>query len=168
MEDHHKDPNHMKPIKWGCLAQFSHQKTLHIARSSGNHFLPSNTHSSQWKSCSQCMWPGVHIKDIDVCSTHVSQVEGIYMDPIKVKVHHKENLWQTQKKLVGMGKCGWIDYPRWFLTISSYCLFGSKAQEGHLTLAQKPGTFHLVMGCVHPCDVFYFQVKWMGFMSLSP
>jgi hypothetical protein len=30
--------------------------------------------------------------DVDVCSMHVSQVEGIYMDPIKVRVHCKENL----------------------------------------------------------------------------
>jgi hypothetical protein len=161
MEDHHKKPNHMKSIKRSCLAQFSHQKTLHMARCDGNHSLPLDPHSSQWKSCSRCMWLGIHIMDVDVCSMHVSQVEGIYMDPIKVRVHCKENLWQAHKNLVGMAKCGWMDDSKWFLTISRYCLLGSEAQKGHLTLAQKPGTFHSVMGLCSSWWYFLFLgCKW--------
>jgi hypothetical protein len=60
-----------------------------------------------------------------------------------------------------MGKCGWMDDPRWNPTTPRYCLLGPKSQKGHLALAQKPGTFHLVMGCAHPNDVFLFLgCKW--------
>jgi len=30
--------------------------------------------------------------DVDICSICVPQVEGFYMDPIKVGVHHETNL----------------------------------------------------------------------------
>ena len=30
--------------------------------------------------------------NVDVCSMHVSQVEGVYMDLIKVRVHREANL----------------------------------------------------------------------------
>jgi hypothetical protein len=93
-----------------------HQEALYMARCGGNHFLPSDSHSSQWRSCSWCMWPKVHIIDVDICLTNVSQVEGICMDPIKVRVHCEASLWQTQRSLVSMGKCGWVNYPRWFPT----------------------------------------------------
>ncbi len=34
----------------------------------------------------------VHITNVDTCSMCVSQVEGIYMDPSKVRVHREANL----------------------------------------------------------------------------
>jgi hypothetical protein len=30
--------------------------------------------------------------DVGICSTCVSQVEGVYMNPIRVKVHHEAKL----------------------------------------------------------------------------
>jgi hypothetical protein len=123
-----------------------HQEILHKIRCGGNHFWPLDLYLGQWRSYSRCMWPRVHIMDVGICSTHVSQVEGVYMDPIRVKVHRETNLWQAQKNLVGTSECGWADGPRWILMTPRYRLLKSKAQEGHLALAHKPSTFHSIMG----------------------
>jgi len=32
-----------------------HQEALHMAKCDGNHFLPSDSHSGQWRFCSWCM-----------------------------------------------------------------------------------------------------------------
>jgi hypothetical protein len=133
-KDRHKDPNHMRSIKHGCLAQFSYQKVLHMAQCGGNHLLPLDPHSSQWRSFSWCMWPEVHITNV-IHSTCVWQVERFYMNPIRVGVHHEANLWQTQRNLVGKGKCEWANDLRWFLKIPKYLLLGLEAQKGHLALA---------------------------------
>jgi len=82
-----------------------HQEALHTAKCGGNHFLPSESYLGQWRSYSRCMWPKVHIMDVNICSMCISQVEGVYMDPIKVKVHYETNLWQAQTNLVGIGEC---------------------------------------------------------------
>jgi hypothetical protein len=134
---------------------FFHQKVLHMAKCGGNHFLPSDSYSSQWRSCSRCMWPKVHITNVNICSMCISQVEIIYMDPIRVRVHRETNLWQAQRNLVGMSKCEWTHDKGWFRTIPRYCLLGPKAQKRHLTLAHKPNTFHSIMVCAHLDDVFY-------------
>jgi hypothetical protein len=123
-----------------------HQKALHMTKCGGNHFLPSNACSCQWRSYSWCMWPKVHIMDVSICSTCVSQVEGIYMNPIRVKVHHEANLWQAKRNLVGMGECGQVNDPRWFPMIPKYHLLGLEAQKGHLVFVDKLGVFYLVMG----------------------
>jgi hypothetical protein len=72
-----------------------------MAKCDGNHFLPLDSHLNQWKSYSLCMWHGVHIMDVDICSTCISQV-GVYVNPIKVRVHCEENSWQAQGNLVGI------------------------------------------------------------------
>jgi hypothetical protein len=77
------------------------------------------------------------------CMSHKLKV---YMDPIRVRVHHEANLWQTQRNLVGIGECEWVDDPRWLPLIPSYCLLGPKAQERQLVFAHKPNTFHSIMG----------------------
>jgi hypothetical protein len=43
-----------------------------------------------------------------------------------------------------------------FFMISRYGLLDSKTQEGHLMLAQKPSTFHSVMGLCSSYLCFYF------------
>jgi hypothetical protein len=147
-----------------------HQEILYMAKCGGNHFLTSGSYLGQWRSYSWCMWPKVHIRDVDICSTHVSQVEEVYMDPIRVWVHYEENLWQAQKNLISTSKCGWTDSLGWLLTIPRYCLLRPKAQEGHLALAHKPDTFHSIMGLCSFWWSFYISrmwVRWMGFMSLS-
>ncbi len=112
----------------------------------------------QWRSYSWCMWPRVHIMNVNICSMCISQVEGVYMDPIRVKVHHEANLWQVQRNLVGIGECGWMDDSGWFSTTPRYHLLGLEAQEGHLALAHKPSTFHSIMGL---CS------SWWWFLFLS-
>ncbi len=93
--------------------------------------------------------------DVNICSTCISQVEGIYMDPIRVRVHCETNLWQTQRNLVGIDEYGWADASGWFLTPLRYRVLGPKAQEGHLELAHKHDVFHLVMGfCSSWCFLF--------------
>jgi hypothetical protein len=115
----------------------------------------------QWRSYSQCMWPRVHITNVDICSMCVSQVEGIYMDPIKVRAHHEANLWQAQRNLVGMSKCKWVDDSGWFPTTPRYCLLGLEAQEMHLALAHKPNAFHSIMGLCSTWWCFLFlECKW--------
>jgi len=83
---------------------FFHQKFLCMTKCDGNWYLPSDSHSNKWRSCSQCMSPKVHIMDVSVCSTCISQVEGVYMDPIRVEA----NLWQTQGNLVGTNVSEWM------------------------------------------------------------
>jgi hypothetical protein len=119
-----------------------HLEVLHNVRCGANRFLPLDSYLSQWRSCSQCMWPKVHITNVGICSMCISQVEGVYMDPIKVRVHSETNLWQAQRNLVGMGKCRWVDDPGWSPTTLRYRLFGLEAQEGHLAFTHKPNTFH--------------------------
>jgi hypothetical protein len=71
------------------------------------------------------------------------------MDPIKVRVHHETNIWQTQKNLVGTNKCECVDDLGWFPMTPRYRLLGleaPEAQEWHLAFAHKFNTFHLVMG----------------------
>jgi hypothetical protein len=135
------------PTTWGQLSVVVWptfpSRGLHTARCCGNHFLPSNSYLNQWRSYSWCMWPRVHITNVSICSMCISQV-GVYMEQIRVKVHCGANLWQTQRNLMGMGKCGWIDDPRWFPTTPKYCLLGLEAQEGHLFL--ELDTFHSIMG----------------------
>ncbi len=139
-----------------------------MTRCCGNHFLPSDSHLGQWRSYSQCMWPRVHIMDVGICSTCVSQVEGVYMNPIRVRVHCETNLWQTQRNLVGMGKCMWAYDLRWFPMIPRYCLLEPKAQESHLALAQKPNTFHLIMGLCSSWWCFLFLGCRWGEWNLGP
>ncbi len=125
---------------------FFHQKALNMAICGGNHLLPSNSHLGQWTSYSQCMWPRVHITDVGVCSMHVSQVEGVYMDPIRVEVHCEANLWQTQRNLVGTGKCKSTNDPGWFPTTPRYLLLKLETQKKGSVFAQKPNIFHPFMG----------------------
>jgi hypothetical protein len=80
------------------------------------------------------MWPEVHITDVGICSTCISQV-GVYIDPIKVREHCESNSWQAQGNLVGTSECKWTDDLGWFPTTPRYHLFGPEAQEGHLALA---------------------------------
>jgi hypothetical protein len=90
-------PQRSQPHKINQVLLFGpllHQKALSTSQCDGNHLLPSNSHLSQWRSCSWCMWPKVHITNVSMC---VPQVEGFYMDPIKVGVHHETNLWQAQE-----------------------------------------------------------------------
>jgi hypothetical protein len=117
---------------------FFHQEVLHMAKCGGNHFLPWDSYSGQWRSCSWCMWPMVQITDVDICSMCISQVERIYMDPIRVRVHRETNLWQAQRNLVGMSKCKWMDDAGWFPTTPRYCLLGPKAQKGIWCLHTNP------------------------------
>jgi hypothetical protein len=145
-----------------------HQEVLHNAICGENHFLPLESHLGQWKSYSQCMWPRVHIMDVDVCSMHVSHIEIFYMDSIRVRVHYEANLWQTQRILMGMGECGWTNDPRWFLTTPRYHLFWLKAQEGHLAFTQKPGVFHSVMGLCSLWWCFLFIGCRWGEWESSP
>ncbi len=145
-----------------------HQEALQMARCGGNHFLPSNSHSCQWTSYSRCMWPKVHITDVSICSMRVSQVEGVYMNPTRVRVHLEANLWQTQRNLVRIGKCISTSEWKWFPMTPRYHLLELKAQEGHLVLAQKPNTFHLIMGLCSSWRCFLFLgCKW-GEWDLSP
>jgi hypothetical protein len=93
------------------------------------------------------------------------------MDPIKVKVHHEANLWQAQRNLMGMGECKWTNDLGQFPTTPRYHLLGPEAQEGHLALAHKTRHFPFSHGFVLiPMMYFIYrmQVRWMGFMSLSP
>jgi hypothetical protein len=105
---------------------FFHQELLCTTKCDGNWFLPLNSHSNQWRSYSRCMWTKVHIMDVSVCSTYMSQVERVYMDPIRVKVHHEINLWQTQGNLVGKIASEWMTWddfndskisPTWIVSI---------------------------------------------------
>ncbi len=107
------------------------------------------------------MWPRVHITDVSICSMCISQVERVYMDPIRVRVHYEANLWQSQRNLVGMGECGWVDDPGWFPTIPRYLLLGPETQEKHLALAHKLNVFHLVMGLCSSWWCFLFpRCRW--------
>ncbi len=47
-------------------------------------------------------------------ASHVSCVEGVYMDLIRLRVHHEANLLQVQRNLMGMSKWEWMVDPRWF------------------------------------------------------
>jgi hypothetical protein len=109
-------------------------------------------------------WPKVHITNVGICSTCISQVEGVYMDPIRVRVHRETNLWQKKRNVVGMSECGWVDDLGWFPMTLRYCLLGPKAQEGHLALAHKRGAFHSVMGLCSSWWCFLFP-KCMGMWS---
>jgi hypothetical protein len=138
-----------------------HQEVLHIIRCGGNLFLPSNSYLGQWKSYSWCMWPRVHIMNVSICSTNVLQVEGVYMDLIKFRVHHEANLWQAQIFLMGTSKCGWIENSRWFLMTLRYHLLRLKAQEGHLALTHKLDVFHLIMGlCSSWWCLLFPRYRW--------
>jgi hypothetical protein len=122
-----------------------HQEALHTTKCGGNHFLPSDSYLGHWRSYSWSMWPRVHITDVNICSMCISQVEKVYMDPIKVRVHCETNLWQAQRNLVGMGKCGSTNDSRWFPMTPKYHLLGLETQEGIWCL-HKPGAFHSIMG----------------------
>jgi hypothetical protein len=107
------------------------------------------------------MWPKVHIKEVGICSMCVSQVEGVYMDPIKVRVHREANLWQAQRNLVGTNKCEWMDDLGWFPTNPSYCLLRPETQEQHLALAHKPNDFHPIVGlCSSWCCFLFLGCRW--------
>ncbi len=114
LEDHCEHPNHMRLIKRGCLAHFFIKRFFHhTTKYGGNHFLLSDPHLNQWKSCSWCMWPKVHTMNVNICSTCVSQVKEDYMNPITVRVHWEINWWQAQGNLVGTSKCKNIIYLDW-------------------------------------------------------
>jgi hypothetical protein len=160
-ENHHEDSKHIKSIKCDCLAHvfikrfYTRPDVVEII------FLPSNSYSGQWRSYSWCMWPRVHITDVGICSTHVSQVEGVYMDPIRVKVHCERNLWQAQINLVGTSEYRWMDDPWWFPMTPRYHLLGLKTQEGHLMLTHKLSAFHSVMGLCSCWWYFLFlRCRW--------
>jgi len=146
-----------------------HQKVLHMARCGGNHFLPLDSYSGQWKSCSQCMWPKVHIMNVNICYICISQIERVYMDPIKVRVHHEANLWQAQRNLVGMGKWGWVDDPGWFL-MTNILPTWTRSTRGALGTNTQTWRFPFSHGFVFILMMVFIsrmQVRWMGFMSLS-
>ncbi len=46
----------------------------------------------------------------------ISQVEGVYIDLIRVRVHCETNSWQAQGNLVGTSEFRWMDDPWWFPT----------------------------------------------------
>jgi hypothetical protein len=108
------------------FGQLFHQEVLHMAQCGGNHLLPSDPHLSQWRSFSWCIWLKVHITNVNICSTHVPQVERFYMDPIRLGVHHESNVWQTQGNLVGnlvgKGECKWIHDLGWLFKTQKYLL----------------------------------------------
>ncbi len=139
-----------------------------MAKYGGNQFLQLNSYSGQWRSYSWCTWPWVHIMKVNICSKCISQIKGVYMDPIKVRVHCEANLWQTQRNLVGTSECGWAYDLRWFPTIPRYCLLGLKAQEGHLVLAHKPNVFHSVMGLCSSWWYFLFLGRRWGEWDSCP
>jgi hypothetical protein len=119
-----------------------HQKVLHMARCAGNHFLPLDSHLGQWRSYSQCMWPKVHI-------TNVSAPHMFHK--LKEFIWTQLRLGYIVKQIYDKHKEIWWEWAnacdlRWFPMIPRYYLLGPEAQEGHLALAQKPGTFHSVMG----------------------
>jgi hypothetical protein len=150
------------------FGSFFHQKVLHMARCAGNQFLPLDSHLGQWRSCSRCMWPKVHITNVNVCSTHVSQVKGVYMNPIRVRVHHETNLWQTQRNLVGMGECKW---PKMISYDAKILPTWTRSTRGALGTCTKTWHFPFSHGFVFILIMFFIfrmQVKWMGFKSLSP
>jgi hypothetical protein len=131
----------------------------------------SNSHLRQRESCSWCMWPKVHIMDVDVCSTHVSQVEEVYMNSIKVKVHYEINLWQAQGNMVGTSKWRWTDDPRQFLMIPKMSPTWIRSIRKALGAYIKIWHFivnHQFMVILMMPFVSKMQVKWMGFRSLSP
>jgi hypothetical protein len=140
LKDHCKDPQHMRSIKHDCLAHFSIKRfhtLLDVMEITFYHQIHTRTNG-----CSLCMWPKVHIMDVNICSTCVSQVKGVYMDPIRVRVHSETNLWQAQRNLVGTSECKWTNDLGWFLTTPRYLLVKLKTQEGHSTLAHKLNVFH--------------------------
>jgi hypothetical protein len=86
---------------------------------------------------------------------------NFYMDPIRVKVHRETSLWQAQRNLVGMNECGWMDDLWWFHMIPRCFLLGLEGQHGHLVIAQKPNTFHLVMGlCSSWWCILFLGCRW--------
>jgi hypothetical protein len=56
---------------------------------------------NQWRYGPQGMRPKFYCMNVFVCSSYVINFEGLYMDPIEVRVHDETNQ-QTQGKLVGM------------------------------------------------------------------
>jgi len=114
------------------------------------------------------MWPRVHITNVDVCSMHVSQVEGVYLNPNKIRVHCEANLWRAQRNLVGTNECWSTNDLRWFLMTSKYLLLRLKTQKRHLAFTQKPNAFHLVMGLCSSWWCFLFLgCRWSEW-DLSP
>ncbi len=60
-----------------------------------------------------------------------------------------------------MGECGWTDDLGWIPTTPRYCVLGLGTQEGHLSLAHKPGTFHSIMSLCSSWWCFLFpRCKW--------
>jgi hypothetical protein len=110
LEDHCKDPNHMR-----SFGPLFHQEVLNMAKCVGNHFLPLDSHLGKGRSCSWCMWPKVHITYVSICSTHVSQVKGVYMDPLGLGYTMKQ-IYDKHKKIGGIGQM-WLS--RWTRMISS-------------------------------------------------
>ncbi len=81
---------------------------------SENHFLPSDSYLANGDpthgacdlgSTSQMLAYAPH--------TRVPQV-GVYMDLIRLRVHHEANLLQAQRNLMGTNKCEWRVDPGWF------------------------------------------------------
>jgi len=68
---------------------------------------------------------------------------------------HKE-IWWAQ---VNAGE--WMMWDDFLPMTPRYHLLGLEAQEGHLALAQKPGTFHLVMGlCSFWWCLLFLRCMW--------
>jgi hypothetical protein len=92
LEDHCKDPNHMRSIKHSCLAHFSIKRFLHnpnVVEIDFYHQIHTQTNEIWFMV--HVTW-GVHSMNVGICSTCVSQVKRFYMDPIKVGVHHETNI----------------------------------------------------------------------------
>ncbi len=167
-KDHREDPNHMR--KFNCLAYFSIKRIYtqpDVVEIRCYHWI--HTHANGDLAHSACD-PGsmVHITNVSIWSTCVSQVDGVYMDPIRVRVHREANLSWTQRNLVGMGECGWVDDLGWFPTTPRYCLFRSEAQEGHLALAHKLDTFHWIMGLCSSWWCFFISRMQVGECDSCP
>jgi hypothetical protein len=81
----------IESIKHGCLAHFS-IKSFNVQPNVMEIDFYHQTHTQTNGDHAHNAGTRVHIMDVSVCSTCISQVEGVYMDPIKVRVHHEANL----------------------------------------------------------------------------
>ncbi len=147
---------------------FFHQEFLCTTKCDGNWFLPLDSHSNQWRSCSQYMWPKVHIMDVSVCSTCISQI-GVHMDLIRVRVHHETNLWQIQGNLMGTNVNEWMKWDDFYDSKILPTWIGSI--RGALDTCTKTQHFPCNHGFVFILIMSFIsklQVRWKGFKSLSP
>jgi hypothetical protein len=149
---------------------FFHQAALHTTKCGGNHFLPSDSYLGQWRSSHDACDPR-SISQMLAYAPHVSHKLkefmwtqlGLRYTMKQIYDKHKEIWWAR----VNVGN-KWPEMISYDSKISPIWIGSTRRTFGTNTQTQ---LFLFIHGFVLILMMFLIskmQVRWMGFMSLSP